>query len=227
MIGSILPSSVAYAEAHEGVCSGDLLPAEAALVAKAAEKRRHEFSCGRACARAAMATLGVSDCPVLRGPNREPLWPPGIVGAITHCEGYVAAAVASTREILTVGIDAEKHHALPPGLEEVVCTSTERAWYQSNGIDEYHWPTVFFSAKEALYKAWFPLVQCWLGFQDAELSIRPTDGTFTVRLRVSPVPAPFRHSDALEGRFVVTERHILTTIVIPVHGIRVGGFSHD
>ena len=35
--------------------------------------------------------------------------------------------------------------------------------------DELHWDRILFCAKEATYKAWFPLTRRWLGFEDAHI----------------------------------------------------------
>ena len=33
------------------------------------------------------------------------------------------------------------------------------------------WDRLLFSAKEAVYKAWYPLAERWLGFEDALIAI--------------------------------------------------------
>jgi 4'-phosphopantetheinyl transferase EntD len=76
--------------------------------------------------------------------------------------------------------------------------------------------TVLFSAKESVYKAWFPLSRRWLGFEDVEVSIDPAAATFRARLLVpGPVVDGVRLTD-VEGRWDV-ERGIVATaaIVLP------------
>jgi 4'-phosphopantetheinyl transferase EntD len=127
MIGS-LPEGVVGVEAYADRWETELLPEERALVATAVKKRRHEFAAGRNCARRALAKLGWPDFPVLSGPNREPLWPPGVLGSITHCHGYcaaVAAPLAELKGILGIGIDAELNAQLPQGVVELVCRPSE------------------------------------------------------------------------------------------------------
>src|SRR5215469_16812348 len=75
-----------------------LRPAEAAIVARAVEKRRAEFATGRACAHAALDAWGAPDAPLLPGPDRAPLWPDGFVGSISHARG-ACAAVAAPRAV--------------------------------------------------------------------------------------------------------------------------------
>jgi enterobactin synthetase component D / holo-[acyl-carrier protein] synthase len=71
-----------------------LFPAEEALVRTADPRRQAEFTAGRACARTALARLGLPATPVLTGRAGEPRWPAGVTGSVTHCAGYRACAVA-------------------------------------------------------------------------------------------------------------------------------------
>src|ERR1700761_6826280 len=90
-----------------------LFPAERACVGAARERRRSEYATVRLCARQAMHRLGLPPSPVLSGPRGEPLWPDGVVGSMTHCEGYRGAVLARAGEYLAVGIDAEPDRPLP------------------------------------------------------------------------------------------------------------------
>ena len=113
--------------------------------------------------------------PILKGEKGEPCWPDGVVGSLTHCEGYRGAAVAPQGRVRSVGIDAEPHDVLPNGVLDAISLPGERA-----GLDALpsglHWDRILFCAKEATYKAWFPLTRRWLGFEDAHI-------TFTVDRR--------------------------------------------
>src|SRR5262245_21280577 len=120
MIERLLPDYVACAESQGDDSSATLLPEEAPAVGRAIEARIREFTTARSCARRAMARFGVPPRPILSGPRREPLWPDGYVGSITHCDGYRAAAVARQQDALAIGIDAEPHEPLPPEIVALV-----------------------------------------------------------------------------------------------------------
>ncbi|MGH3274922.1 MAG: 4'-phosphopantetheinyl transferase family protein, partial [Streptosporangiaceae bacterium] len=107
MIEEILSPAVAAAEAFEDLAGTMLFPEEQAVMARAVEKRRREFTTARACARTALARLGQPPVAIVPGDRGEPRWPPGIVGSITHCAGYRAAAVGRAAEVLAIGLDAE------------------------------------------------------------------------------------------------------------------------
>lgn len=212
MIERLLPAGVVTVEAAEADWTAPLLPEEQPLVARAVEKRRREFAAGRTCARRALEQLGWTDFPVLIGPRREPLWPPGVVGAITHCRGYCAVAVARAGEVRSLGIDAEVRAALPPGVADIVCTEAERRWTAALAGD--HWGTLVFSAKESVYKTWYPVTQRWLDYQDADLTVEPDRGCFSARILLAGAGSEFPWNP-LPGLFTVDEERIYTAIAVP------------
>jgi 4'-phosphopantetheinyl transferase EntD len=185
MIERILPGQVAAVEAFGDDPAAELFPQELAAVARATESRRREFATGRACARAALARLGYPAVAVPRGPRGDPVWPEGLVGSITHCAGYRAAAVALADDVLSLGIDAEPDEALPdPGMLELIALAEERARLGelAAALPGTGWDRLLFSAKESVYKAWFPLARRWLGFESAHVSIDQDQGAFTARV---------------------------------------------
>ena len=151
-----------------------LFPAEEALLARAVEKRRREFATGRQCARSALGALGIGPAPILPGQGGAPQWPSGIVGSITHCAGYRAAAVARASEVVTIGLDAEPAGSLPGEVLGLVTLPDERDRLRdlARDVPGVCWDTLLFSAKESVYKAWFPLARRWLGFNDADIAIK-------------------------------------------------------
>jgi 4'-phosphopantetheinyl transferase EntD len=233
VIEQILPGTVACAEAFTDSPGAPLFPEEAALVSRATDKRRREFTTGRECARLALGKLGVSPAPILRGERGVPRWPPGITGSITHCAGYRAAAVARAVDVMAIGLDAEPNDPLPRGVLDVVSHAAERARLAALASAEpgVCWDRLLFCAKESVYKAWFPLTGRWLGFEDADVTIEP-DGAFTARLPPaaaspapaaasapvapsSPVPAAARPPASFAGRWLAGGGLVLTAIAVP------------
>ncbi|MDK1493915.1 hypothetical protein QN219_28415 [Sinorhizobium sp. 7-81] len=101
---------------------------EESAVVSAVESRRREFAIGRTCARSALSKLGFPPCAIPGGPHRAPLWPSGIVGSITHCAGFCAAAVALQEDYVALGIDAEVDEELPSGVLAIISVDEERQW---------------------------------------------------------------------------------------------------
>ena len=210
MLERILPASVRSAYARVDPAETMLFPAEQELVIRAVEKRRLEFATVRHCARLALAELGVPSVPILPGVRGAPIWPDGIVGSMTHCAGYRAAAVARTGDIGGLGIDAEVHGPLPEGVLDMVSSAQERAHLAELARErpEVYWERLLFSAKEAVYKVWSPPTGRWLGFEEAALTFDPDAGTFTARLLVA---GPF---DTLHGRFLAEDGIVVTAIAL-------------
>lgn len=106
MLETILPESIAVVETRVDV-DESLFLEERIFMARAVEGRRREFTTSRACARAALMQLGWRPRAIPAGPRGDPHWPVGIVGSITHCDGYRAAAVGRVTDFVAIGIDAE------------------------------------------------------------------------------------------------------------------------
>lgn len=184
---------------------------------RAIDSRRAEFATARACARAALRRLGHPECAIPVGPRGEPRWPPGVVGSITHCAGYRAGAVASQADLLALGIDAEPNEPLPERIAAEVASEEELASIRrlAHAAPDVRWDRLLFSAKEAVYKAWFPLTHDRLGFDDAVLSIDAGTRTFSARLRVSKARLPSGEEPrALTGKWAVADGLILTAVAV-------------
>jgi 4'-phosphopantetheinyl transferase EntD len=218
MIERILPSQVAAAESFGDDTGAILFPEEQAAIANAVESRRREFATGRTCARAALARLGQPAIAVLRGPGGAPRWPEGIAGSITHCEGYRAAAVAFTKDVVSLGVDAEPDEPLPDsGMLELITLREERVRLRelAAGTPGTCWDRLLFTAKESVYKTWFPLAHRWLGFESADVVIDAHESTFTARLLV---PGPLVNGSPLtllHGRWLACQGLLMTAIVVP------------
>ncbi|MEV0407255.1 4'-phosphopantetheinyl transferase superfamily protein [Actinoallomurus sp. NPDC050550] len=216
MIEELLPPEAAAEETYGDAPATTLFPEEEALLARAVDKRRREFTTVRACARAALARLDVAPAPILPGESRAPIWPAGIVGSMTHCDGYRASAVARARDLLTIGIDAEPNGPLPDGVLEAVSRPEERAWLADllAAEPDVRWDRLLFSAKESVYKAWFPLTRRWLGFEGASVTVDPEAGTFAAALTVTPPEVDGRPLTGFTGRWLAHDGLIVTAIAV-------------
>ena len=217
MIERILPSRITAAESFGDDPAAEFFAPENIVIARAAESRRKEFATGRACARAALAKLGRPAAAVLPGPHGVPQWPEGVVGSSTHCAGYRAAAVGLTTDVVSLGVDAEPNEALPDqGMLELIALDQERVRLVelTAGMPGVCWDRLLFSAKESVYKTWFPLAQRWLGFESADIVFDPHEGTFTAGLLVvGPIVngAPLTQ---LSGRWLADRGLLLTAVVV-------------
>ena len=203
MIEALLPAS-ACAEMFSDAPESTMFSIEAAAVATAVPERRREFGTVRYCARKALRQIGEPAVPILPDPDRAPRWPVGVVGSMTHCAGYRAAAVARSGELCGLGIDAEPHAAFPDEALDLVLRDEEREQLLAlaDASRDLHWDRILFCAKEAVYKAWFPLTRRWLDFADVSTTVH-LDGTFRARLLVRRPRVAGLDLGSFDGRWTV------------------------
>ncbi|MFL6046301.1 MAG: 4'-phosphopantetheinyl transferase [Propionibacteriaceae bacterium] len=215
MLGTILPADVESEEFFGDAPGGILFPEEEKIIAHAVEVRRREYAAVRSCARACLGRLGYPRGPILPGVGGAPTWPAGVQGSMTHCTGYTAAAVAPLSRIWAIGIDAEPDAPLPDGVLDLVATPAERDRLAAAppNFDGSNLDRLLFSAKEAVYKAWFPLVGEWLDHQEVEIVFDPQDGGFTAELSRNGLIVDGRQVRHLDGRWG-REQGILVTAVV-------------
>jgi 4'-phosphopantetheinyl transferase EntD len=217
LLSGVLPTTVAAAEMYDDPTDLVLFPEEEPLVARSVAKRRNEFVTVRYCARQALGELGLPPVPILKGDKGEPCWPDGVVGSLTHCEGFRGAVVGRKAEVRSVGIDAEPHGVLPKGVLDAISLPAERGELTVLPA-KLHWDRILFCAKEATYKAWFPLTHRWLGFEDAHITFTVDGsgaaGAFSSVILIDPAAESGPPLTSLAGRWSVGDGLVLTAIVL-------------
>jgi enterobactin synthetase component D len=205
--------SVAELHADSAGEYGVTLPLQ---VQAAVPKRRAEYIAGRESARRALMRLhsasGDIDIDIDIGADRAPVWPAGIVGSITHCSGYAAAAVAPASALAAIGIDSERRMSARTRSEvgHLIANDDETA-SASRDYDELTWYSLLFSAKESLFKALHPHVRRMFGFEQAHFELLDREH-FRVTLR-RPLP-PFAAGRAFVGRCRVDGDEVHSAIVL-------------
>jgi 4'-phosphopantetheinyl transferase EntD len=217
VIRALFPPGVCVAIGPNDDDEVTLHPEEAELARTMGPARRREFAAGRGCARRAIAELGVPGGPVLRGLRRAPSFPDGVVGAITHTNGFCAAAVARGDAFAGVGLDAERDEAISERAAARICAPGELAALRAlSGRTPESWAAIVFSAKETLYKAYFPLTGFFIGFRDALVALFPDSadaGRFEARLlrRDAPDAAGQRR---FAGRYACDGARVITGLAV-------------
>lgn len=204
LLEGIFGPDVATSEANLGEVAADLLPEEAAPLERMVASRRIEFAAGRMCARAAMRRLGLLTLPVLRGEDRAPIWPDGVVGSISHSGTKCAAAVALTVQgYRAIGLDIELAEPLPTELWAEICSERELEWLhrqdpQRRGV----LAKAIFSAKECAYKAQFPISRSLFGFETLGVALDLDGGSFDIVFERAV--EPFAAGHRMQGRFRIS-----------------------
>ncbi|MFF1508204.1 4'-phosphopantetheinyl transferase [Streptomyces sp. NPDC058326] len=210
------PASAAHTFLDRESAVRALFPEEAAAVARALPKRLHEYAAVRMCARRAMSALGVAAVALVPGERGAPRWPAGLVGSMTHCAGYRAAVVGRVSDYRGLGIDAEPNAPLPDDVLEVVSLPGERARIRelAASVPEVRWDRLLFSAKEAVFKVWYPLTGRELDFGDADVLIDPDAGTFTAHVGVPDDGPDGDRLKVLEGRWLCRAGLVVTAVAL-------------
>ncbi|MGZ3217974.1 4'-phosphopantetheinyl transferase family protein [Paracoccus sp. T5] len=172
-----------------------LLPGEAEGVARAVPGRIREFAAGRAAARLAMKDASLPAAAVPAGPDRAPSWPGGICGSISHAGGLAAALVTRCMDWPSVGLDLEEARPMAADLIDLVVGRDDCL---GRDLPRPLAATLLFSAKEAAFKAQFPVTGLWLDYRDVALTITP--GAFALTLCDVPLSGSWR----LDGQMIVT-----------------------
>lgn len=185
----------------------EVWPEERAAVQRAVPKRQHEYFATRHLARLALAELALPAVPILNHEDRSPRWPSGILGSLTHTDTWCGVALAgSGARLRGLGIDMERMGSVSPPVAARIFSDWELA--HAPEIDL----AVRFSAKEAFYKAIYPLVRRYVGFGEVEIAMQ-SSRTFEVRL-VSDALATEVSPLRLTGLFAVRDALCCTTVLV-------------
>lgn len=188
------------------------------LTAFATRKRTGEFTMGRIAARNALAQFGITRFPVLKGRRREPIWPSGYVGSITHKADMAVAAVAGERQYSSIGIDLEyTSEDIPFEMFKKICVPAEIKWAKQCETLKPVRLTMLFSAKESIYKALNLKYVSRIGFKDVQLNWTDETRAFTVDFLNGMENWLNRLDHPLTVTCLVSGRSVFTCLAIENH----------
>jgi 4'-phosphopantetheinyl transferase EntD len=213
VIRTLFSSLIEVVESADPPATGALRPEEAACIERAVPKRRREFTAGRLQAREALARFGIEDFPLVAGADRAPIWPPGFVGSLSHCDGYCAAAVARSSDVSSLGIDVERARPIEDALVRRICTGAElQAAAVAAGLDRERAAIAIFSARESAYKCYYPIAGTVLGHADLEIRLG-SEGDFEARLTRRALPSALGVR-RFEGRIAIDDDYVYTGVML-------------
>ncbi|MGC1497644.1 MAG: 4'-phosphopantetheinyl transferase superfamily protein [Sulfitobacter sp.] len=182
-------------------------------LSKAVNKRQAEYLAGRALVQHAFEHLKVDQVQLPMGQDRAPIWPPGIHGSISHTKGRVACLLTK-RPGHFVGIDIEKNLSENglKSVKQVTLQPSERDFVaQYTELPEPQLAGAIFSAKETLFKALYPIVQRFFGF-NAAACIGVNDTTLRMEL-TQDLHATLPIGRAFEVQMRLYDGHVLTWLL--------------
>ena len=216
---SLFPGGVIAAELQGNAPPELLTEPELQSIRHCADKRIQDFAAGRACARLALHELGITGFSLLSAQDRQPIWPPGVVGSITHTEGYRAAVVARRADVSAIGIDCESIEAVTEEIWARICTAAElHRLRELPPAERKRYAALCFAAKEAFYKCQYPVTGRWVGFEDVALeplAWPAAEGGFRLRPQSSVELRPLDLT-RLRMRFQFRDRWVIAGIAAPV-----------
>ncbi len=189
----------------EDVCP--LFAEEEIYISTAVLSRRQEFSSGRWCARRALLQLGISPVPILMGERREPRWPPGVVGSISHGRCLAAAVVARLGKWHGIGIDilgVEVAKSLLRDADSLISSEQEEEDARRVVQAGVYERALLFSAKESVIKSISPSFQRFVDFK--EISVWLQGDSFEASCEGL--------KDVVRGRWSASEDLIITSAVL-------------
>lgn len=186
---------------HRLISPGDedaLLTEEAAAFAGSVVKVRRASGAARIVARQLLQQFGHPPCALPKGAAGAPVWPAGIIGSMAHDSRIAVAAVGMRADVGALGVDIEPAEPLPSELLDLVATPQEQL---KLAHDAYR-GRLLFVAKEAVYKAVYPLDRMFLEHHDVEINLAERK-------------AVVRNARMVELRFSTSAHHLVALAFLP------------
>ncbi|MEC9376162.1 MAG: 4'-phosphopantetheinyl transferase superfamily protein [Pseudomonadota bacterium] len=172
------------------------------------DKRKNDFIHGRYCARKALMKLGKDAEAIYVGKNREPIWPEGVTGSISHSEEIALAVVAHKYNIDSIGIDIESSVPLEADLAKMILRSDEKEWSDPTESK------ILFSIKESIYKCIFPQLGFFVDFQEMKVLKSELAGSFLAAPQTKEINAGL--SGQICGRYLILDRFVISSAWIKI-----------
>lgn len=183
---------------------------------RATRKRQAEYFAGRYLADKAMNGFGIHKFKLAADANRCPQWPASLVGSITHTDNYAACIAAKKSEVSAIGIDAQDilDDERAERLQSRIIDSAESSIIAQSGISPALGLSLCFSAKESIYKALYPRIQQYFGFNAAKLHSIDVDNC-SLAFRFDPALWILHNErNLVHLHYQITEQRILTCLML-------------
>ena len=192
-----------------------LTPSERRIAQRFGPLRLATFAAGRRAARKALRQPGTT---IERGEHGQPIWPAGAAGSITHTNEIALAVCwpsgSTSHSARSVGVDLENIAAVSPESRQQICSQTELSAVASDlKLDTVVALALIFSAKEAAYKAVFPLFEEFVGYRQARIKVKEAE-RFEIRFDRSLRTAAA--NPQLAGYYWVDGKHVLTLALLRI-----------
>jgi 4'-phosphopantetheinyl transferase EntD len=171
-IGRLYQNRVSVCIADSAMYGAPIFLEEFQAIRSACLKRQREFRAGRAAARQSLKLIGAPSISIPPAADRTPIWPSGYIGSISHCESLCGAIAASSSDLFGIGLDLESAQVLTEDIIPLVLdVSEEECIIREAKLGRGLSAALAFSAKEAFYKAVYPVERRLMDFLDVTLTV--------------------------------------------------------
>ncbi|ASD68775.1 hypothetical protein B1L02_18265 [Pseudoalteromonas piscicida] len=180
----------------------------------AVKSRQSEFLAGRFCASQAIKSLNNSSGQIPIGENRQPMWPEGLLGSISHIETSAICAAAIESEYKYLGIDIENwiSRQVSYEIKDLIISSEEESILKHSDFSDIESITLLFSAKESLFKAIYKYVGKYFGFEAAKLVMLDTKKCLLELEIVENLSSNIRAGKKFICHFSLHEKNVFTIV---------------
>jgi len=180
-------------------------------------KRKSEFFSGRYACKKTLEHMDITDHNVGIGKHRNPIWPNGIKGSITHTNTSALCAASDEVEVESIGIDREHwlSQKSADNLKLHIISQSEESYLMGLGLSLNRLLTIIFSAKESVFKALYPFVEHYFDFHATSIvsiSFFTNQGEFVFKLH-APIFENYT-GDYIEGTFYIDDEYVTTILVL-------------
>lgn len=186
-IRALIPENVLLLVSPVRNWLAEIDPVEQDFVKASVPQRQAEFATGRMLAALALDRFGRRIQPIGQGAVKEPVWPEGISGSITHTRKVCMVALAASSDYPGVGIDLESHRDEFEGIGRMILRPEETVPDPARRLPEIDAVRLVFSAKEAIYKAIYGRVGRFVDFHEVRTEIRAPTAHYTATAPEDPV----------------------------------------
>ena len=210
---NLFENGIAYYATMSAAEGNILFQSETKHVRNVSPKRYKDFSTGRWCARQAMTRLGIAHKPICAGTMREPIWPEGITGSISHTTNYYCAAIS--KEKRSIGVDAQTlDETLTLDEFTLILTHNEISSIKEQCKKNYYEGlTIAFSCKESIFKSLYPITKQFFDFKDVFIRLDFNKFLFTAIL-LTNLSSEFGVGIELTGQFWFFNNLVVSMITI-------------
>ncbi|TQV77353.1 4'-phosphopantetheinyl transferase superfamily protein [Aliikangiella marina] len=144
------------------------------------KKRKAEFLAGRLMAQKVLRHLNSTSTHVGIGKQRNPIWPDGFIGSITHNNDTAICLAGLESELKYIGIDIENliESNMVEEIKSTIISPKEEVTLRKANLNFPKAFTLAFSAKESLFKALYSTVGDFFDFSAAEVCYFSIEDSF-------------------------------------------------